>query len=187
VNDTINLLLSRKSVRSYESTPVKRDDLELIVRCGIQAPTGRGLQPWHFTVIENRDVLNEITDMNKYVLSRLPENFMSKCAKDPAYDFFYGAPCAVIVSGANEETITVADCSGAVENMIIAAESLGLSTCYLASFKISLLTNEGKPLLDKLKIPKGYAPLFAISLGYGKDIPESVGERNANVVTYIGN
>ncbi len=185
MNETIKNILGRRSVRSYAATPVKDEDLALIVECGLYAATGMGLQPWHFTVITDRKVLDMISAENKQVLLNSPNERMRRAAEEPGFDSFRGAPVAIIVSGEKKAGMAVADCANAVENMAIAAHSLGLGSCYLASFKVAMGTPDGAHLLQDLKIPEGYEPLFALSIGYADQPLGERAPRREGTVTYI--
>ena len=68
MNETIQVLLTRRAIRAYENKPVSRADLETIVQCGQYAATGMGLQPWHFTVVTDRALLDQISQANRRVL-----------------------------------------------------------------------------------------------------------------------
>ncbi|MBN2147377.1 MAG: nitroreductase family protein [Anaerolineales bacterium] len=185
MNETIKNILARRSVRSYESTPVEKEKISILLECGRYAPSGMNCQPWHFTVVTNRGILDRISGENKKVMLLSPDEERRLRAQDPKYDSFRGAPMAIIVSGDNAAVYAAADCANAVENMAIAAQSLGISSCYLGSFKVAMLTPEGAFLLDELKIPKGYTPFYALALGYGNEVLGERQPRRENTVTFI--
>jgi nitroreductase len=174
INPTIETILSRRSIRKYESRPVEEEKIELILKCGQFAPSRQNGQTWHFTVVTNRDVLNRISAKNREIFLKSPDEKFRKMAEDPNYDSFRGSPMAIIVSGEGGENNAMADCANAVENMTLAAHSLGLGSCYLVSFRTALLAADGKPFLVELGIPEGYVPLLGLALGYGC---ETLGER----------
>ena len=185
MNETIKNILSRRSIRSYETTPVEKEKISIILQCGQYAPSGMNRQPWHFTVVTDRSLLDKISEENKKVLLQSPKEELRQRALDPKFDSFRGAPMAIIVSGDNQAGYSVADCANAVENMAIAAQSLGLGSCYLASFKIAMEKPAGAFLLDELRIPKGYVPMYALSLGYGNEVLGERQPRKENAITYI--
>ncbi|HNT24044.1 MAG TPA: nitroreductase family protein [Anaerolineales bacterium] len=185
MNETIKTILERRSVRSYESTPVEKEKIDLILQCGQFAPSGMNRQPWHFTVITRRAMLDKISAENRRVMLQSPVEALRLRAEDPDFDSFRGAPMAIIVSGEDEAGYAGADCANAVENMALAAQSLGLSSCYLASFKIAIETPEGAFLLDDLRIPKGFKPMFALSLGYGNEVLGERAPRREHTITFI--
>ena len=173
MNSVIETILKRRSVRKYEDKPVPRELLEQIVECGLYAATGMGLQPWHFTVVTDRKVLDRIAAANVVVMKADPNlpPMVRAQVESGNYDCFRGAPCAVLMSGENGKQFADVDCANAVENMALAAESLGLNSCYLASFKPSLLGEAGAAMRAELGIPEGYTPNLALAIGYGAETP----------------
>ena len=185
LNDTIRSILARRSIRSYTSTPVEKDKIDLILQCAQFAPSGMNRQPWHFTVVTNRTILDQISAENKKALQQSDDEGVRLRAQDPKFDSFRGAPMAVIVSAEDQGAYTAADCANTVENMTVAAQSLGLGSCYLGSFKLAMQTPDGAFLLDLLKIPEGYTPLYALAIGYGNEILGERAPRRANTITWI--
>ena len=185
MNDTISSILGRRSIRSYETAPVEKEKIEIIIECGLFAPSAMNRQPWHFTVISDRKVLDRISAANRQVLLQSGDEQVRERAKDPDYDNFRGAPMAIVVSGHREAKFAAADCANAIQNMALAAYSLGLGSCYLASFKIAMEKPEGAYLLKELKIPEDFEPMYALSLGYGNETLGERAPRLENTVTYI--
>lgn len=174
MNQCIEVILKRRSVRKYEDRPVPRELLEQIVECGRYAATGMGLQPWHFTVVTDRKVLSRIAAANVAIMEQDPNLPAMVRAQIEAgtFDSFRGAPCAVLMSGEVGQVYADVDCANAVENMALAAESLGLNSCYLASFKPCLLGEAGAAMREELGIPQGYMPNLALAIGYGAESPQ---------------
>jgi nitroreductase len=185
MNETIHSLLGRRSIRSYEAGPVEKEKIAAILKCGQYAPSAMNRQPWHFTVITDRKVLDKISAANQQVLLQSRDEQVRLRAQEPGFDSFRGAPAAIIVSGDKEAKFAPADCANAVQNMALAAYSLGLGSCYLASFKIALEKPEGAQLLRELRIPDGFEPLYALSLGYGNEILGERAPRREDAITYI--
>ena len=183
MNSVIETILKRRSVRKYEDKPVPRELLEQIVECGQYAATGMGMQPWHFTVVTDRAVLDRITAANVELMKQDPNlpPMVKAQVEAGSFDCFRGAPCAVLMSGENGKGYADVDCANAVENMALAAESLGLNSCYLASFKPCLLGEEGAALRAELGIPAGFTPNLALAIGYGAESPEAKPRREGAV------
>ena len=182
MNETIKVLLERRSIRCYEDKPVAAEDLETILNCGQFAANGGGAQPWHFTVVQNKEWMDKLTEENRKVFLASPSEKMQARGKDPNYGAFYGAPVGIIVSG-NSPRAT-ADCANAAENMCLAAWALGLGTCYLGSFKTCYENEAGKALFAEVGIPEGFEPMFGISLGYAKGEPAPRVARKEGVINY---
>ena len=183
MNEVIKTILERRAVRKYEDRPVSREDLELIVKCGQYAATGMGVQPWHFTVVTDKNVLNQLNEANKAIMLADPNTPapVLDMIHSGQFDTYRGAPCAVLVSGQDTQQNTIADCANAVENMAIAAKALGLDSCYLASYQVCLNAPGGEKLKEMLGIPEGYVPNFALAVGYGAEKPEAAPRREGTV------
>lgn len=97
-------------------------------------------------------------------------------------DLTHGAPTLILVSGKEGNYSPLVDCSAAIENMLIAAESLNIGSLWIGLISLAF---ENKEVLEKLNIPNGYKPYFGIALGY-KNVGEvKAPKRNENVITYI--
>lgn len=185
INETIASILARRSIRSFKSDPVEKEKISAILECGLYAPSGMNRQPWHFTVVTDRALLDRISAENRKIMLQSENEQVRLRAQDPGFDNFRGAPMAVIVSGEKGAIFAPADCANAVENMAIAAHSLGLGSCYLASFKPALERPEGRFLLEELGIPQDFEPLYALSLGYGSEELGERAPRREHTVTFI--
>ena len=184
-NPTIETILSRRSIRKYEPRPVEDEKIELILKCGQFAPSRQNGQAWHFTVVTNRGLLNRISARNKIIFLNSPDEKFRKMVEDPHYDSFRGAPLAIIVSGEGDEKRSMADCANAVENMTLAAHSLGLGSCYLISFRTALLAADDGALLKELGIPEGFVPMLGLALGYGDEVLGERAPRRENTVNFV--
>ncbi|MGE5561185.1 MAG: nitroreductase family protein [Chloroflexota bacterium] len=181
MNETMKSLLTRRSIRSFETRQVPDDLLQQIVEAGRYAATGMGRQPWHFTVVQNRALLDWIVAENvKAILASGNERTIER-AKDPNYDNFYHAPTVIVVSGTGEGSIVIADCANAMQNMAVAAHSLGLGSCYLASFSMAFRDGRMPELAQRLGVPEGFTPMFALAVGYAAGPAPEPAPRKDNV------
>lgn len=183
MNETIRNILERRSIRAYTSEPVKYEDLELIIQCGLYAASGMGRQPWHFTVLKDRALMDRISAVNREFLLNSSVEEAQKLAASPDFDTWRGATCAIIVSGDDSE-FAAYDCSNAAQNMSVAAKSLGLGTRYMVSFKVDMNNPEHQELMKALEIPDGYIPLVALSLGHPAETPVHI-PRKTHCVNYV--
>lgn len=179
MNESIKLILNRRSVRSYEATPVEPADVEIILECGKYAATAMGLQPWHFTVVRNRAKLDKITDENKRI------TLADGGEVDPGYDNFRGAPMAILVSGELNTPSARADCAIATENMALAANALGIASLFIGSFTPAFAGENKEAFLKEFGIPEGFQPYYALALGYRKGELEERKPRKENLVNYV--
>lgn len=188
MNETIKNLIGRRSCRSYDvSRPINDEDIELILEAGKFAATGGNRQPWHFTVLQNKKIMDDITAINREAMLNSGVEGMIQIAKSPDFDSWRGAPVAILVSG--EDSVQGAgsgvDCANATQNLCVAAYSLGIGSCYIASYTMALLKPENKAILDELQIPAGYTPLFAVTLGYCAEADTPRHPRREGIVTYL--
>ncbi len=185
MNETIKTILARRSVRAYEPRPVPQEDLELIVQCGRFAPTAMGRQPWHFSVVRSRAALDEISVANRNILAGSTDEKVRKMAADPGFDTFRGAPCAILVAGDAANRFSEIDCACAVENMALAAQSLGLSTCVIASFRMAFEQDAEGALARRFQVPAGYRPILALAVGYASEPPAERTARLPDTIHFV--
>lgn len=163
--DVTDVILSRRSIRKYKDTPVEREKLEKIVECGISAPSGLNKQPWQVRVVDNPEYINGISEIF------LKHNPGAK--NDDFKTMFQNAPAVIFIASPIDGWGQL-DCGLLGENMIIAAQSLGLGTCCLGGpIDFMKNTEEARPYLEKLQIPTDYSILYAIGVGYPDEAPEA--------------
>jgi nitroreductase len=184
MNETIKHIRSRRSVRVYKPEQVKDRDLNAILEAGLYAPSGRNKQPWHFTVIQNVELLDKLTALYKEEYDKSGVDLTKKLADDPNFRIFHGAPTGIIVSGDGKDEYAAAGCAAAVENMMIAAESLGLGTCWMQMNMVLFEGLKGAELAKELGVPDGYKVLYTFALGHPAEKPEAK-ERRENTVNII--
>lgn len=176
MNEMMKTILNRRSVRSYKKDQIKDEELEQILQAGKFAPSGMNKQPWHFTVVQNAEMLNKINDGCKMAMQK---------TNDKNFSAFYNAPTLIILSGDEKAITSQYDCSAALENMFLAAESLGISSCWIFSVGTSLNAEGGKELKKSLGTPEGYNIICAGAFGYRASEPSSPAPRKENIVNII--
>ena len=169
MNTVIETILKRRSIRKYKETPVNKEDLELILKCGLYAPSSMDSRSWYFTVVHDQEVIDWINECN--VASYPPAVYEEE--KDREGSIFFNAPSIILVSKDNSNGSGDINASLAAENMCIAAESLGLGTCIIGLAAFMFQTEEAPLYEKKLQIPEGYKPIYAITVGYPDEKPET--------------
>ncbi|MTI79726.1 MAG: nitroreductase family protein [Firmicutes bacterium] len=170
MNDTLIAIKNRRSTRVYTQEMIQEEELNSILESGMYAPSAGNQQPWHFTVIDNQDVLQRMNEATKDSFKKSSNEQFKKIAGSEKFNVFHNAPIAIIISGDKNAMLPRVDCAAATENMLIAAESLNIGSCWVQA-AIHLFDGDNSDNWKKqLKIPEGYQPLYAIILGYkGKD------------------
>jgi len=178
VNPVLSNIMARRSIRKYLDKPVEHEKLEVIVKCGINAPSGMNRQPWIIRVVEDQKLIADVTEVYK---QENPE----QVARDKDFkNMFRNAPNLIcICTPANGGGELDAGLLG--ENMMLAAQSMGLGTCCLGGPVRFLLSNEKcKFFLDRLDIPANYKLNYILAIGYPDEQPDAK-PRDASKVKYI--
>ena len=178
VNPVLSSIMARRSVRKYLDKPVEHEKLETIVRAGINAPSGMNRQPWIVRVVESQQLIADVTEVYKQ------ENAEQVKRDKDFKNMFRNAPNLICVctpaKGGGE-----LDAGLLGENMMLAAQSLGLGTCCLGGPVRFLKANEKcKFFMDRLDIPSDYQLNYIIAVGYPDEQPEAK-PRDASKVKYI--
>ena len=151
-NAALENIATRTSVRSFLHKPVEAAQIEQLLRAGMAAPSAVNRQPWHFVVVTDREQLKELAKANPYA---------GMAAK---------APLAIVVCGdmkkaldGNAREFWVQDCSAATENILLAANAMGLGAVWTGTVPDQ---NRCKDVSGILKLPETLIPLNTIVIGY---------------------
>ena len=178
VNPVLSCIMARRSIRQYLDKPVEHEKLEVIVRAGINAPSGVNRQPWIVRVVEDQKL---IADVNEVYKKANPE----QVKRDKNFkNMFRNAPNLICVcTPANGGGELDAGLLG--ENMMLAALSMGLGTCCLGGPVRWLNSNaDAKFFLDRLDIPEDYKLNYILAIGYPDEQPDAK-PRDASKVKFI--
>lgn len=176
-NEVIDNMMARRSIRKYLDKPVEHAKLEQIAICGINAPSGSNRQPWEICIVEDYAFIQGLTDIYK---KANPE----QVKRDPNFkNMFRNAPNLICVATPKDRGQLDAGMLG--ENMMLAAQSLGLGTCCLGGPVRFLKANEeAKPYLDRLGFSEGYELLYILAIGYPDEQPAAK-PRDMNKIKYV--
>lgn len=184
INETLKNIRNRRSIRDFRQIPIKEEELAAIVDAGLYAPNGGG-EAWHFTVIQNTEILERLNRLAKQYAAGCGLPWLEELGKDRDFHSMHHAPTVILVSGDERNVCAVYDVSAATENMLIAAESLDIGSCWGYFVTQAFLTDEGKALREELRIPDGYMIYTSVMLGYKNGRPAAAPERGQGLVTYI--
>lgn len=186
VNETLTIIKGRRSIRSFKDEQIKEEELQAVLEAGLYAPNA-GDQAWHFTVVQNKDLLDRLNLAAKEAAKGMNIGQLSALGNNVKFNCLYGAPTLIIVSG-NEQQAPMpldADCAAATQNLLLAAESIGLGSCWIFFVLLAFNSPQGLELRKALKIPEGYRPYSSAVLGYRKVATVNVPDRKPNLITYI--
>lgn len=151
-------IATRTSVRDYEARPVEKEKIEKMLRAAMAAPTAMNKQPWHFVVVDQRNVLDALAGVNPY----------AKMLKK--------APLAIVVCGNTDKMIEgggrdfwIQDASAATENLLLAAHAMGLGAVWTGAYP----SEERCISISKvLSLSDNLVPLNMIVVGYPAEQPQ---------------
>ena len=187
MNSVIEAINKRRSVRAYEPKPIPRDVINTIIEAGNQAPsTGRMVkgnvlqfQPWRFVVVENPEFKQKLVQTalpiwRKFIKSmkemdpELYEKVMAfyEALPEPKDLVYYSAPVILFVIGPISNAVS---CALACENIMLAACSFGLGSCYTGFGSMVKGDADVVQALELAEDERIYGPIL---LGYPKDAPE---------------
>ena len=162
MRNTLDVIKERRSIRKFKPEQIKEEELQAIVESGLYAPSAINKQSWNFTVIQNQEILAELNEATKNVARNLDNEALKRIGENEKYNCFYYAPTVILVSGKDEERSKVMDCSAATQNMLIAAESLNIGSCWVELVSLAFMGPQAKELRAKLNLPEGYTPLHCV-------------------------
>ena len=193
----LEFIKSRRSTRKFTPKPVPDDKLNQIVEAGRFAPSGGNCQTTHFIVVKNAKVLAKLKELVCQEFSKMevtPGLYKSivnsiNAAKRGDYAFHYNAPVLIITANQREYGNNIADCSCALENMMLMANALDLGSCWINQLK---WLNENPVILEymqQLGMEENERVYGALAVGY-PDTPDGLPSRTAlprtgNAVTVI--
>ena len=162
--DTIQNILTRRSIRSYDATPISGEDLHTILAAGMSGPSCVNARDWQFIVVEDKEMLNKIADVNGHPAEPLRE-----------------AAAGIVICGDLDRAFPpakdycVIDTSIACQNMILAARALGIGSVWLGTW----------PQMDRVaglaklfKLPEHIVPHSVLALGHSEDTAD-MSDKNA--------
>lgn len=168
-NQTLDIINSRRSHRAYKADKIPDEILNDILQAGLASPSAMNLQPWHFSLVTDTDLINEINQAGCDSIKASGDEAAIARMEKRNWDIFYKAPAVIFISSDKSAKWHFLDAGIAVQNMALAAESLGLGSVIIGMIDCAFLTDKGSILEKKLQFPDGYKFSIAIALGYPDD------------------
>ena len=151
MNEVIKSIFSRRSVRSFTNQKVSDQIINALLEAAFYAPSARNGQPWFFSVVQNKEILNKIDDV-------------VECTRGGS--IFYGAGTVIFVAVQDDTRWGMCDCGAATQNILLAAHSLGLGACWIGCCKEELQGENADEYKRLMNIPDNYTLLYGIAIGY---------------------
>ncbi len=193
MEEVIKNIYKRRSIRKYKQEQIKAEELSEIIEAGRYAPSGGNNQTSHFLVMQNRQALNKLKQLVEQEFSKMEiEENMYKSLKNSilkskkgGYDFIYNAPTLVVAANVNGYGNAMADCAVALENMMLAATSLNIGSCWINQLKWLNDNPLIRNYLTQLGLGIDECVCGGMALGYPDMVLSGNLPRTGNIVTYI--
>ena len=173
MNETIRILMERRSVRKFRPDQVEKEKLEAILEAGLYAPSGKGAQSAMAVVVQDGETISILSRMNAAVMN---------AKTDP----FYGAPTVIVVLADSSAMTYVEDGSLMLGNLMNAAASLGVDSCWVHRAKQVFEGAAGQQLLRTWGVPEGYVGIGHCILGYRDGDVAAPAPRRAGRILFPG-
>ena len=164
----MNSIFTRRSIREYDSCPVEQENLERILRAGMQAPSAMNRQPWEFLVVKNPEMIQKIAALTPY-------------GKPAARAPVVLVPLVNLQTAGEKNRFWVQDLSASVQNILLQVTEEGLGGCWMGIYPDEDRT---QALHNTLNLPDGILPFAMISVGYGLQENRFVDRFSAEKIHY---
>ena len=183
-NETLQIISSRRSHRAYEKTPLTQEQLDAILKAAVESPSAVNRQPWHFSVVRSQALLDEMNAAVREAAMQRDPGKRSPRFADGNFHVFYHAPAVIFISGQPGNPFTPIDAGIAVENIALAAESLGLGSVILGMPRDAFSGEKADAFRKALQFPEGWDFVIAIALGVPADTKDAhpIGEDKISFV-----
>jgi nitroreductase len=159
-NQVISTMKQRSSARAYSSEAVTASELDTILKAGLMAPTATNRQEIHFTALKgDNPILAELDEEKRKIRNQ----------EEQPHNFYYEAPVVILVSAEDTYKWSKVDSGIAVENMTLAAESLGLGTLIIGCIYEAMHGEKQEYFSKKLQLPEGFTFQIALAVGHKTD------------------
>jgi nitroreductase len=173
-NEVLRAIRERRSTRKFEERQIAPELLDVLLEAAIWAPSGSNSQSWKFTAIQKPEILRKINEIvREGFLNRYEpdddypgKKFAKNAAANENYNFYYHAPTLIIASNVGGYANAIADCALGLENLFLAAQSIGLGSCYIN--QLHWLENDEilREYLAEFGIPRSHVICASAAAGY---------------------
>lgn len=188
-NNIIRCIKSRRSIRKYDERAVSGELLQHLLDAAIWAPSGTNSQSWLFTAIQNKGTLAKLNEVVRGSLAAWkPDDAypVKKVAQAKAmmagFNFYYNAPTLIVASNSQSNQNGMPDCAAALQNIMLAAHSLGLGSCWINQLRWVNDHADVKGFLFSLGIPTEHVVYGAVAVGYAAHTPEAPARKSGTTI-----
>jgi nitroreductase len=172
-NEILNCIHERRSTRRFTDEQISSEQLDSVLDAAIWAPSGGNNQSWLFTAIQKKDALLHLNELVREGFQHwVPDDDypgklgMKKSSQSTGFNFYHRAPTLIIASNVPNYENAMADCALALENIFLAAQSLGLGSCYINQLHWLRDDPSVRAYLFELGIPKEHTICSSAAIGF---------------------
>lgn len=186
MNEVLKAIRDRRSNRGYSDVQLTEGELQALIDAALQAPTARNTQMWHFSVVQNRELLDRFSDDFAAMMdAKLAESMRSRFA-DGKFHLFYHAPTVIFISRPADcaSRFVDVDCGIACQNIALAAQSMGLGSVIVGMPMDLFLSDKGEFYKEAFAFPQGNQFAIGIAVGHPTVTKDAhpIGENKVNIV-----
>jgi len=165
MNETLEHISKRYSCRDFKGSPLSELQADALVKAALAAPSAMNLQPWHVILVTNKDLIDELDAEGMNILGDAEDKTAYERMMSRGGKLFYNAPCLVLVLSDGSDW-AVLDCGIQCQNIVIAAESLGLGSCIVGMAGVPINGPKGDEYKKRLGFPEDH--VFAVGVLVGE-------------------
>lgn len=187
--NTLEAILARRSVRSYTAEEIDRTTVRVLLEAAIRAPTAEHKEPWAFVVVQDRPLLQQLSDRAKPVFMDEVRRSQRHAAghgfelfANPGFNVFYDAGTLIIICAKFNGPFSAADCWLAAENLMLAACAMGLGTCVIGAAQSALNQPDIKA---ELNIPGEFVAVAPLIVGYARGEVAPATRKEPVILNYL--
>ena len=167
MDDLMDIIKKRRSVRAYQYKPLPKEVVEKILEAARYAPSARNAQPLEYKVITSRTFAKKLSDGISEAMKK--EGMSLKAPPSGRPNYFYNAPLLLIITAPKDNTFAVSDGAIAVDHVMLYATSIGLGSCFIGMARLIMRSPE---LMKELNITEDKNIVAAVVCGYTEGWPE---------------
>lgn len=164
MNETIKHIKARNSCRDFHSKPLTDEQVKTLVEAALAAPSARNMQPWHVSVVTDKKFIEEIDAAGVVELAAGEDKTYYDRIMERGGKILYDAPCLIVISADNSEWAHV-DSGILCQNVVLAAESMGLGSCIIGLIRVALDGKNGADFKKRLMFPEGHDFVVSVLVG----------------------
>lgn len=185
MNEVLRAIKNRRAIRNYNEEQIPDYLLQEILSSALYAPNAMNKQNWHFTVIQNKGILNQLANRIVENVICFNNKALINLVTAPGYHPFYKAPTLILISGNPVSEFIQIEAGTAAQNITLAAESLDLGSCIMTMPNFAFICERADELKDHLGIPKEYNLICSVALGYKAGQAPKAPPRKTEVINFI--